>query len=181
MLSSHTPRGHRLRLGRNSQQGQIYLITTVLQNRHPLFNDHSLARFLVHELRAAHEHNWVASLAWVIMPDHLHWLLQLEKRSLPEVVRRIKNNSARQINRRIGSGGSIWQKGYHDRALRHEDDLVTVARLWLPIHCAPAWSAALVIIRYGMQPGFDVLNPQNRACIADESAPTNATRYAHPV
>ncbi|WP_337955301.1 transposase [Pseudomonas sp.] len=128
MLSTHTPQGHRLRLGRSSQQGQIYLITTVLQNRRPLFTDHSLARLLIHELRAAHEHNWAASLAWVVMPDHLHWLLQLEQHSLPEVVRRIKNNSARHINRQIGLDGSIWQKGYHDRTIRHEDDLIAIAR-----------------------------------------------------
>ena len=39
--------------------------------------DINAARLLVHELRRLHDSGDVKSLAWVVMPDHLHWLFQL--------------------------------------------------------------------------------------------------------
>lgn len=62
------------------------------------------------------------------MPDHLHWLVQLERCPLDLLMRRVKANSARQANRLLGLGGSFWQDGYHDRALRSDEDLLAVAR-----------------------------------------------------
>jgi putative transposase len=66
-----------LRRGRHSQQNQIYCVTTVTRDRQPLFTDIKTPRLLVHELRRLHDNGDVTSLAWVIMPDHLHWLIQL--------------------------------------------------------------------------------------------------------
>lgn len=63
------------------------------------------------------------TLAFVIMPDHLHWLMVLGKtRKLATVVQGIKSISARKI------GQSIWQPGYHDHAIREEAELKQVAR-----------------------------------------------------
>ena len=67
-----------LRKGRHSLHHQVYCITTVTRDRHPLFTDMTIARLLVCELRRLHEQGDVNSLAWVVMPDHLHWLIQLE-------------------------------------------------------------------------------------------------------
>jgi hypothetical protein len=41
----------RLRSGRNSQSGQIYILTTVTQNRVPVFDDFLDARTLIGVLR----------------------------------------------------------------------------------------------------------------------------------
>jgi REP element-mobilizing transposase RayT len=120
--------GSNLRRGRYSEPERLYLLTTTLLQRRPLFYDFALARLLVKELRAAHEQQQVASLAWVVMPDHLHWLVQLQTGSLEQLMRRIKSNSARQINQYLGTQGPIWQPGYHDRALRQDDDLQSAAR-----------------------------------------------------
>ena len=62
------------------------------------------------------------------MPDHMHWLVQLQGRSLDELMRRIKCNSARRINQQLGRQGALWQEGYHDRALRREEDVLSAAR-----------------------------------------------------
>ena len=122
------PHGRNLRRGRYSEPDRIYLLTTTLLQRRPLFNDYTLARLLVKELRSAHEQQQVASLAWVVMPDHLHWLVQMQTGSLDKLMRRIKSNSARQINQYLGTQGPIWQPGYHDRALRQDEDLQSAAR-----------------------------------------------------
>ena len=123
----HTPI-HRLRHGRYSEHGRSYLITIVVHHRQRLFTDLYLGRLLVAEFRQVHELRWVDSLAWVIMPDHIHWLFELKQKTLPDVVRRMKSRSTLTINRRRQSKERVWQPGYHDRAGRAEDDIRKMAR-----------------------------------------------------
>jgi REP element-mobilizing transposase RayT len=40
----------------------------------------------------------------------------------------VKSRSAIEINRLLGRRGRIWQKGFHDHAIRKEEDLRAVAR-----------------------------------------------------
>ncbi|MCS4251365.1 REP-associated tyrosine transposase [Pseudomonas sp. BIGb0164] len=123
-----TPQTHRLRRGRYSEHGRSYLITAVVHHRQRLFTDLFLGRLLVAEFRRVHEQGLVDSLAWVIMPDHIHWLFELKQKTLADVVRRIKSRSTLTINRRRHSKERVWQPGYYDRAVREEDDIRTMAR-----------------------------------------------------
>ena len=52
--------------------GQVYFITTVTHERERLFRDFARARLVVGELRRLNDCALVTSLAWVVMPDHLH-------------------------------------------------------------------------------------------------------------
>jgi len=113
-----------LQKGRYSQTNQIYFITTVLQERKPLFHDFFCARSVVYEMKALHDDGTVNSLAWVIMPDHIHWLFTLnEGLTLSQVMQRFKARSAHAINRYLKKNGSVWQKAYYDHALRKEEDI----------------------------------------------------------
>ena len=68
-------------------------------------------------------------LAWVLMPDHVHWLVQLgTEGTLHGVIRRLKAASAREANRALGRRGALWAPAYFERALRAEDDVAGVAR-----------------------------------------------------
>jgi putative transposase len=63
------------------------------------------------------------------MPDHLHWLFQLgDTGTLAEVMQSFKGRSARAMKLMDERQRSIWQRGYHDHALRAEDDVRGVAR-----------------------------------------------------
>ncbi|HXU93409.1 MAG TPA: transposase [Gallionella sp.] len=117
-----------LRKGRFSKHGRPYLITSVAHSRRPIFSDWQIGRLLVEELRTTEKSGLVQSLAWVVMPDYLHWLLILQSGDLPALMRRIKGCSAISINRALCSQGQVWQKGFHDHALRKDEDLQTVAR-----------------------------------------------------
>lgn len=118
-----------LRKGRWSAKGQIYLVTTVTHKRRPHWLDFHAARILVGELRRLDEARWVESLAWVVMPDHLHWLFALAgEQSLDEVIKALKARSALHLNQYRNTQGAVWQKAYHDRALRQEEDLQDVSR-----------------------------------------------------
>ncbi|MDQ0737392.1 transposase [Pseudomonas sp. W4I3] len=119
---------HRLRTGRYSESGRIYLITAVTHQRQSIFQDWRMGRLLVSEFRKAQEEGEATSLAWVVMPDHFHWLVELHNGDLPRLMRITKSRSARAINSARCSCGTLWQKGYFDRALRREEDLKAMAR-----------------------------------------------------
>ena len=117
------PHSRNLRRGRFSQVGQIYLLTMVGIDRSTVFADFLAARCVV---RAMHEPSVVSvaeTLAFVVMPDHVHWLVRLNDGSrLGEVVRRFKARVSLLL------GASVWQRGFHDHALRKDEDMAGVAR-----------------------------------------------------
>lgn len=125
-MTLHIYQGHRLRTGRFSEAGQFYLVTSVTGNRKPLFRNLFLGRILVQTLR--NESKRAKTLCYVVMPDHFHWLLQLQEGELPTVVRNIKSVSAHRINKQLSTRQKIWQAGYHDHAVRNESDIRRLAR-----------------------------------------------------
>ena len=67
------------------------------------------------------------------MPDHVHWLIKLGSQSLQNLMRDVKSYSGFHLKQQIQqqSGATpvvIWQKGYHDHALRREECVQDVAR-----------------------------------------------------
>ena len=124
------PHGCNLRKGRVSLAGHVYLATVVTQQRQPLFADINAGRFVVREMMQVVRGGYAGSLAFVVMPDHVHWLFSLaDHRTLSSVVGAVKRHSARKINTEYASDGrQIWQRGFHDHALRRDEDVVRVAR-----------------------------------------------------
>jgi len=119
-----------LRKGRYSEAGRAYFITTVLANRERrYFDDFLCARLVVMNMRLLHEDQAVCSLAWVVMPDHVHWLFQLgATASLSTVVKTFKARTAHRVNAYLGKSGALWQKSFYDHALREEEDVRAIAR-----------------------------------------------------
>jgi REP element-mobilizing transposase RayT len=129
LLRENKP-GHRaLRRGRVSLPNQAYLVTATTLNRQPFFLDFRAGCVAAScfEDRAILAN--AAMLAWVLMPDHVHWLLQLgENDDLNVVINRLKSASSRLANRELARSGALWERGYHDHALRTEENLRGVAR-----------------------------------------------------
>jgi REP element-mobilizing transposase RayT len=116
-------RGHALRKGRVSITNQIYAITVVTRNRKHYFADFNSSRTLINVLRSDERTGDANALCFVVMPDHFHWLMQLqERKNLSATVQSVKSKTTKAL------GFPVWQKVFHDRAIRHEDDLVDIAR-----------------------------------------------------
>jgi REP element-mobilizing transposase RayT len=124
------PHARDLRKGRASLQNHIYLLTTVTRDRVPVFRDLSCGRIVVQALRCHAVRGGVRSLAFVVMPDHLHWLAQLPAgQRLDRLMCTFKSYTARRINVHRGAHGQeVWQAGYHDHAVRREEDIQDLAR-----------------------------------------------------
>ena len=128
-MARSNPSQHRLRLGRRSLQGQAYLLTTVTRQRRRVFDDPAVARLASRSIGMPEL--WIHSrcLCWVLMPDHWHGLVELNSEArLPQVMQRFKGLLSRQVGRDIDLDGPLWMHGYHDHALRRDEDYRTVAR-----------------------------------------------------
>lgn len=88
-----------------------------------------IARLVVAEMRALHQSGVVNSFAWVVMPDHVHWLFQLGmEQDLSTLIKGFKARSAYRVNQHMNRQGPLWQKAFHDHAIREEEDVKQIAR-----------------------------------------------------
>ncbi len=58
--------------------------------------------------------------AWVVMPNHVHVLVELWTMPIGELLKAWKGASARAVNLVLGSSGTLWQRDYWDRYIRDE-------------------------------------------------------------
>lgn len=117
------PHAKNLRHGRFSESGQVYVITTATRDRRPLFQDFMAARALIWVMMNHERLGFATTLCFVVMPDHLHWMMQLgEGKCLGKTIQAMKSLTSKRI------GKPVFQKGYYDHAVRKEEDLKAMAR-----------------------------------------------------
>ncbi len=125
-----TPQSHRLRNYRVSESNRIYLLTTASYKREPLFSDIDLGRVVARSMQHHHRYGYVDSIAFVVMPDHLHWLVKLSPGITPSrLMHSLKSATSREINSRCDTTGRrVWQPGFREYALRHNKEVLDTAR-----------------------------------------------------
>ncbi|MGB4811712.1 MAG: transposase [Methylophilaceae bacterium] len=112
-----------LRIGRYSQQNQTYHITFTTKNRLPIYADFTKARVLISVLKQSDQLSQTHTLAFAVMPDHIHWLFQLVgTQSLSNIIKSVKSKATVQL------GSPLWQAGYYDHAIRKDEDIQAIAR-----------------------------------------------------
>ena len=119
---------NQLRKARNSEENQVYFVTTTTHNRQKIFTDFHLASKAIQGFTHPNTLKDNQLLCWVLMPDHAHWLIQLgTKTTLSQLISNMKAAATRQL-RKQGFTQTVWQASFYDHALRKEEDLVQVAR-----------------------------------------------------
>jgi len=121
--------GHQaLRKGRSSLPGQVYLLTTATAGRLPWFLDMDLARATCRLVAMPQTWGDACLLCWVLMPDHWHGLVELgEHDGLSLVMNRFKSITSKRA-RRVEHIPGIWARGFHDHALRRDENIHRAAR-----------------------------------------------------
>jgi REP element-mobilizing transposase RayT len=107
----------------------MYHVTTATADRKPTFANLVPGRLIVQSLMRLEESGRATTMAFVIMPDHLHWLFQLTGGSnLSSTVGSLKSQTSNSIGLLMNTPRPVWQRGFYDRALRRNDDVMAVAR-----------------------------------------------------
>ena len=114
--------------GRYSRIGGCYAITTVVRDSNPVLTKPCNAEIIRHEFQTLAAEGAVLSHAWVVMPDHLHWLFQLQDGSLGQCMQRFKLRAARAVNGHMKRSGALWQAGYYEHCIGNEEALARQAR-----------------------------------------------------
>lgn len=104
------------------------LVTVLTAHRRACLDDPRSARCIAQEIGHCGQRGWLESLAWVVMPEHLHWLLRMKEGSLNAAVAVFKSRSERAIQLALGRPERIWQAGYHDRLIREAHCVMETAR-----------------------------------------------------
>jgi REP element-mobilizing transposase RayT len=115
------PKPHRLKS--SNYQGRVRVfITCCTQDRHAAFADPVVCEFVIEQLIAKTKEGDCQVLAYVLMPDHGHFLLAGTSRGsyLPTVIARWKQATAYWYARRAHR--RLWLKNYWDHVLRDPDD-----------------------------------------------------------
>ncbi len=122
------PHSNHLRRGRFSSPGQRYLVTFTTYRRLPHFRRWRDASNTARHLADPAHWGGARLLCWVLMPDHWHGLLELGEESLGRAVGRAKAAASRAWRATGRDQTPLWAQGFHDHALRREEDALAIAR-----------------------------------------------------
>lgn len=105
-----------------------YFLTLCTHNRHRAFTDRDFAAFAVEQLLQQAKVRGFAIIAYCLMPDHVHLVLQgiTEGADLKGLMASWNTRTAYEWRQRRRS--RLWQPGYYDHVLRDGDDYLGVAR-----------------------------------------------------
>jgi len=112
-----------LRKGRRSLPNQSYQITTDTANREKILQNPGASGVVLNSLLWFENRGAIMLDAAVVMPDHVHFLAALKKTQLPRLMHSFKSYTANKINSALERRGPVWQRHYHDHAIRKEEDL----------------------------------------------------------
>ncbi len=114
-------------------------------------------------------------LAWVIMPNHIHAVVQVGEIPLSRLIERWKGTTARRCNELLARQGKFWQADYFDTLIRDESHLKRAIRYveQNPVKAGLAtttrqwrWSSAGFRDEYELLPPSNV-DPPNQANVIE--------------
>ena len=120
-----------LRRGRYDESGFYYFLTTVTQNRRPIFLEHATAQIVLNSLKWLNDNDRITLIAAVVMPDHVHFIIELKSTSLVKLMHSLKSYTANEINRVLGQKGHVWESQYYERGIKDESTLNSLIRYCL--------------------------------------------------
>ena len=104
----------------------VFSITISTHERYEWFARYAgLSEALVGIIRETARERRAGLFAWCVMPEHLH--LALRDSNIRDFVRLIKGRCT-PIARRYDRTRRLWQRSFHDRGVRREESLISVAR-----------------------------------------------------
>jgi REP element-mobilizing transposase RayT len=109
--------------------GDCWLVTIVTADRQPAFSSWALADCVAEQLNWFCRKHGLALYAWVILLDHVHFVVQTEECStgILAMCQAFKSYTTR-IAWDLGIPGKLWQRGFHDHGIRRVEDFDEIVR-----------------------------------------------------
>ena len=105
-------------------RGAIYFVTATTRRRRVILVD-AAADAVVQAFSRLRDEQRAAVLAYVVMPDHVHALMQpggnVEIGAVMKYLKRIAGNQIR----RLGHSGRLWEARFYDRVMRDDGELAS--------------------------------------------------------
>ena len=105
----------------------IVFITCVTKDRHPYLKVDKDVDLFNKTVARAKEINPFELLAYVVLPDHFHWLMRVADTSgdFSKIMHSVKRNFTKNYKKsnNVNSPLIIWQRGFWDHVIRDETDL----------------------------------------------------------
>jgi putative transposase len=108
------------------QEGQIVFITQIVEHRHPVFTNPDLVFLLLRSWRRTKERHPFEMLAYVVLPDHFHFLIQPKgDANFSQIMHALKLSFTLSYKRQTNATApfKFWQKRFWDHVIRSETDL----------------------------------------------------------
>ena len=110
-------------------ESECYFFTMNTRGRERVFLCPDLAQILVDALYDLRARVRMRLHAFVVMPDHVHFVASLGEGETPSrLMHSLKSYAAKQINSRRGMSGNVWQRGFYSHGIRDERDAATKVR-----------------------------------------------------
>jgi len=117
------------RIARGHSDGQIYHVLNRGNGRQDVFHKDGDFKALIELLPKVQESYGVSILAYCLMTNHFHLLLQPAKaEDLSKGMQWLMTSHVRRYHRHYGTSGHVWQGRYKSFIVQEDDHLMTVAR-----------------------------------------------------
>ena len=114
----------RYRRNKTRNPDDIFFLAIVCANRHPYFNNPEKLEIVLAAMKRISSRFNLEYKAWVILPDHLHLLLEPGKVDYSKVVPSLKRMVTTSMRNRgfAGTRTAIWQDRFWEHTIRDDDD-----------------------------------------------------------
>jgi putative transposase len=131
----------------------VFFLTICTNERKPIFTgpeDHVL---LLNVMRRLRDRFNLQFNAWVILPNHLHWLIEPREADYSKVVFAFKRAVGAEYKKigRLNTGGRLWQDRFWEHTVRDEADFERCADY---IHYNPVKHRLVKATRYWKYSSF---------------------------
>lgn len=116
------------RVARRESSTSLYHVVNRGFGKQIIFEDDSDRSFFMRRLDALLDEHHAKLLAWCLMDNHFHLLLDIPFEELPRIMHRLQTSYAGYFNRVHGGVGSLFGTRYRSEPVETEGYLMTVVR-----------------------------------------------------
>jgi putative transposase len=108
-------------LRRYDSCGKPYFITSVTHNRLPILSGNETT--LLQSINDSQPRYSCTSIAWIILPDHFHLIIDINESDISQIMHYIKQSFSIKYRNQIDmSAGRFWQYRFWDHIIRNQKD-----------------------------------------------------------